>query len=266
MHPFNFYDQIWNGETENIVFVAMSFDGKYQERFEKIFKPAIESIEINGNRLTAVRVDERKTGDSIILEIVKGIAVSEIILADISSMDIEFDNNGIKRNGNVMYELGLAHAVKSPEKVLIVRDDNNKLLFDVSSIPCKTIDFTSIDAAKNQVANLIVDRIKQSEIISDYKLKIFSTEILEDEVNVLKKLSKCPVGKAVDLRINPENFKQLSIPDKNGLEGLRAKGLIKTTLFDEDITPYYSLNRRGRKLFIMLKIIKEDNWSNSAKS
>lgn len=258
MHPFNFYDQIWNGETENIVFVAMSFNEKYQERFEKIFKPAIESIEVNGSRLTAVRVDERKTGDSIILEIVKGIAISEIILADISSIDIELDNDGITRNGNVMYELGLAHAVKSPEKVLIVRDDNNKLLFDVSSIPCKTIDFTSIDAAKNQLVNLIADRIKQSEIISDYKLKVFSAEILEDEVNVLKKLSKCPVGNAVDLRLNLEKIKLLSNPDKNGLEGLRAKGLIKTSLFDEDITPYYSLNRRGRKLCKMLKIIIEE--------
>ena len=131
MHPHTFIDQLWNGQEIDEVFVAMSFHELFTERFEKVFRPAIESIKVNDVALRAIRVDESKTGDSIITDIIRGIAQARVVLADVSSFGSSADGYNAHRNGNVMYELGLAHAVKSPSKVVIVRDDKDKLLFDV---------------------------------------------------------------------------------------------------------------------------------------
>ena len=60
MHPHTFINELWNGNEEDEVFVAMSFHESYSERFENILKPAIEAIKVNGKKLSANRVDERK--------------------------------------------------------------------------------------------------------------------------------------------------------------------------------------------------------------
>jgi hypothetical protein len=66
MHPRVFLDSFWRNDLKNEVFVAMSFDHKYDERWEKIFIPAIERYPIDGLTLKAIRVDIRKSGDSIV--------------------------------------------------------------------------------------------------------------------------------------------------------------------------------------------------------
>jgi hypothetical protein len=60
------------------------------------------------------------------------ISEARLVLADITSIGM-LDKRGI-RNGNVMYEVGLAHAVRLPEEVILVRSDKDELLFDVQGI------------------------------------------------------------------------------------------------------------------------------------
>ena len=43
-------------------------------------------------------------------------------------------------NANVLYEVGLAHALRAPEQVLLFRSDADPLLFDVSGIRVHTYD------------------------------------------------------------------------------------------------------------------------------
>lgn len=142
MHPSIFINELWSGIEGNSVFVAMSFHESYKNRYKNVIKPAIERIKVNDENLKASRVDERKSGDSIITEIVRGITNSRIVIADISSMGKAADGYNMQRNGNVMYELGLAHAVKSPEKVIIIKDDHDKVLFDLSSVPHFIVNFS----------------------------------------------------------------------------------------------------------------------------
>lgn len=137
MHPRVFLDTFWRNDIRNEVFVAMSFDPRFDRRWESIFRPAIESITVGGQQLRAVRVDIRKSGDSILSEINDGIAHSQAVLADISVVD-RISQHGATtafRNGNVMFEVGVALACRQPVEVLLVRDDAEKLLFDVSHIP-----------------------------------------------------------------------------------------------------------------------------------
>ena len=55
-----------------------------------------------------------------------------------------------------MYEVGLALACRQPSEILIVRDDHDPFLFDVSTIPHKNIDFTDFDAAKEELKQELV--------------------------------------------------------------------------------------------------------------
>jgi hypothetical protein len=247
MHPSTFINDLWNGNTESEVFVAMSFHDSYKSRFENIYKPAIENIVLGGNQLKAVRVDERKSGDSIITEIIKGISQAEIVIADISSMGIAEDGYNVQRNGNVMYELGLAHASKSPASVIILKDDHEKMLFDVSSIPHFTIDFSDNNSAKKQITEIIVDRIKEAETILDIKLIRLSKLMGPHELMALKKLAQCPPDKIMDFSFEVSKIRIVSNPDREGLAGLLPAGVIQSHIVEGSDFPLYSLTNRGRK-------------------
>jgi hypothetical protein len=123
---------------ENKVFVAMSFDPRFDAGWNNVIKPGITAISINDEPLEAYRVDVRQVSDSIMTDILQGMSRCRLILADITMLG-KRDNYTI-RNGNVMYKVGLAHAARQPEEVLLFRSDNEPLLFDVASIRVNSYD------------------------------------------------------------------------------------------------------------------------------
>jgi hypothetical protein len=117
------------------VFVAMSFDQRFQRRWEEVIEPGINSVQVAGQRLKAYRVNASVIGDSILTEILGGIGRARIIFADVTSHNLEGATEEMPiRNGNVMYEVGIAHATRLPEEVLLFRSDRQRLLFDVANV------------------------------------------------------------------------------------------------------------------------------------
>jgi len=157
MYPANFFGLFPAFPRENTVFVAMSFDPIFDNRWKTVICPAIQSISIKGIQLRPVRVDERLVGDSILTEILSGISSSLVMFADISSNG-RLDNRPI-RNGNVMYEVGLAHAVRLPEEVILFRSDQEHLLFDTANVRINTY---SPDAQPDQARQQIIDAINSA--------------------------------------------------------------------------------------------------------
>lgn len=51
-----------------------------------------------------------------------------MVLADVSSIGKDNVTGEAFRNGNVMYEVGLALACRHSSEVLLIRDDNDKFL------------------------------------------------------------------------------------------------------------------------------------------
>lgn len=129
MYPAQFFGLFPSFPQENKVFVAMGFDKQFQSRWEQVIKPSI--VEIG---LEPYRVDASRISDSILTEILSGIGKSRLILADVS-----VDSKGV-RNGNVMYEVGIAHAMRQPQEVILFRSDKEKLLFDIANIRVNTYD------------------------------------------------------------------------------------------------------------------------------
>src|SRR5262249_31767470 len=80
--------------------------------------------------------------------------------ADITSLG-ELDE-AVVRNGNVMYEVGLANAVRLPEEVLLFRSDQDRLLFDVQGIRVTRYDPDNDPAgATTQVAQALVNALME---------------------------------------------------------------------------------------------------------
>jgi hypothetical protein len=85
MHPNVFLKTFWRMDLKPQIFVAMSFASRYDDRFKSIIAPAIRAIRINDVPLEAYRVDTSKSGDSILTDIMEGIAHSQMVLADVST-------------------------------------------------------------------------------------------------------------------------------------------------------------------------------------
>lgn len=142
MYPLHIFNLFPPFPRNNKVFVAMDFDDKFRNRWREVIKPAIESVSINGIPLEPYRADTQKINDSIITEITSGIANCRLFFADLTTTDLidkrtkdkSKDYSKAIRNGNVMYEIGIAHAVRLPAEVILFRSDKDRLLFDIANI------------------------------------------------------------------------------------------------------------------------------------
>ena len=122
VYPGQFFSIFPAFPMEPPVFVAMSFDRRFQPRWDNVIVPAIRDVGLEPDR-----VDAAKFSDSILTKILSGIGQATLVFADVSEID------GV-RNANVMYEVGIAHAVRQPQEVILFRSDSSKLPFDVSNI------------------------------------------------------------------------------------------------------------------------------------
>jgi len=114
------------------VFVIMSFDSRFNARWETVIQPAIKALTLNGKPLEPFRTDATVIGDSILTTLLSEISTARMIFCDLSTV-AAIDGHPV-RNGNVMYELGLAHSTRLAQEVVVFRSDDDPLLFDVSNV------------------------------------------------------------------------------------------------------------------------------------
>lgn len=172
MHPQAFLKTFWRMQLRPQVFVAMSFAPEYATRFKEVIEPAIQKLNANGKPLEAYRVDISKSGDSIISDIVDGISHSQLVLADVSTIGHDSKTGRSYRNANVLYEVGIALACRHPSEVLLVRDDRDQFLFDVSTIPHVTIDFTDKATAKEVLVEQLSGRLREQRFQFDARVNL----------------------------------------------------------------------------------------------
>lgn len=138
MYPATFFGLFPPFPRDSRVFVAMSFDERFIPRWEQVLAPGIRDIQLDGRSLEPHRVDLSLVSAPILTEILDGISRCRLVVADITS--IGSIGNRPQRNGNVMYEVGLAHAVRLPEEVVLLRSDRDQLDFDIAGVRVRTYD------------------------------------------------------------------------------------------------------------------------------
>ena len=84
-------------EITNTCFVVMPFHSLFESEYNRVIRPAIEEV-----GLECVRGDEIYKEQSIVQDIWRSIRSARVIVAELTN-----------RNPNVMYEIGLAHALST---------------------------------------------------------------------------------------------------------------------------------------------------------
>ena len=115
MYPKTFFAKFEDEATPGTCFVIMPFAKEFTAAFKAIRK-AVE----RDRGFTCTRTDELLGGGHIIEDILRGIASSELIVADVTG-----------RNANVYYELGIAHMCKPVENVILLSQALDEIPFDL---------------------------------------------------------------------------------------------------------------------------------------
>ena len=261
MNPNTYLKTMWRSSFEPYVFVAMSFEERFETRFQTIIRPAIEESEIGGNRLKAHRVDLSKSGESILTEISNGIAHCFLFLADVSTIDVLRFTQKPARNSNVLYEVGMALACRSPEEVLLVRDDNDPLIFDTSSVPHETIDFDDTETAIDMIRSLLNDRARERKIIYDARVISALTHLGPDDLEILKVLANIDPNHSADFRKQFGDKKGMAIPTARALDNLLRLDLAAGHSLTEDASMTYKLTDIGRAVAERFQLLKDKHES-----
>ncbi|HEY3835330.1 MAG TPA: hypothetical protein VGL72_02110 [Bryobacteraceae bacterium] len=157
MHPHTFYTTLFEHEKRNEVFVIMSFADELSDRWCRILAPLIQ----DDLHLTPIRIDDTNSGESVVSDILDGIAHARLILADITAVLLK-DNEGRESreiSGNVMWELGIAHVMRMPDEVVLVRSDQTKSLFDLTPFRAFQYDPNEVSASRRYLGGLCRDRL-----------------------------------------------------------------------------------------------------------
>lgn len=161
MYPRAYLDLFRDFARRPSVFVAMPFSRHFEPRWKTIFRPAIQS-----SGLRPLRIKENVIGQSIPSEILEGIGSSTLVLADISP-----ESGTSERalpNSNVMYELGIAHACRLPEEVIVVTDKaRGEMPFDIRHIRWNRFSASAPNEAKKQIHSLIQNALREIDLLKD---------------------------------------------------------------------------------------------------
>jgi len=241
MHPNLYLRTFWRSDLRSEVFVAMSFAEPYQLRFTNVIEPAIQTVTYRGQRLRATRVDLSKTGDSILSDIIDGIAHSVMVLGDVSVVGYDSKTGQSYRNGNVMYEVGLALACRQSAEVLLIRDDKDRFLFDVSTIPHIHLDFSDAAKASATLAEEIAARLREIDHIRDARVAMAVASLKAGERQVLAAFKN--YGPDQIFWVTQTNLATLA-----ALPRLLDKQLIRTAGITEDGYAMFKWTELGRCL------------------
>lgn len=103
-------------KVTNSCFVVMPFNSLFQTEYDKIIQPALEEIGVQ-----CIRGDEIYVKQRIVDDIWLQIRRCRFVLAELTS-----------KNPNVLYEIGLAHAIGKP--IIIITRNEDDVPFDLKSL------------------------------------------------------------------------------------------------------------------------------------
>jgi hypothetical protein len=193
VYPRQYADSFWSAEIRDDVFVAMSFD----EDLQIVYTQAIEPACSEDNALKPVRIDLETGGDSIITRILDGLTHSRLVVAEISTRR---QGDQKSRNGNVMWEVGVAHAFRQFDEVILLRSDQDNLLFDIGPIRVHQYPRYDLQAARTTVATLIKDRLTAIDLTKSLLVERALRALDPNSLSML--LTKVPMtGGTFDLHL-----------------------------------------------------------------
>lgn len=114
-----------NSENDNkkkcfVIMPISDQDGYESGHFNRVYNHLIKPAILKAG-FEAHRADEQSSSNLIILDIIKKIVDSDLVLCDLSA-----------KNPNVLYELGIRQAFD--KKTVLIKDNKTEKIFDISSL------------------------------------------------------------------------------------------------------------------------------------
>jgi hypothetical protein len=133
--------------NERRAFVIMPFDPEFNTIYSDLIRPALEEAGYE-----VARADSFLNQQNILRDIVRGIATSDLIIAELTTL-----------NPNVLYELGLAHGLRIPTILLAQSIDEVPFDLRVYRILVYSIRFDQVHKLKQSLKD-IGERHRSGEI------------------------------------------------------------------------------------------------------
>lgn len=261
MYPKIYIDLFRSFDRASKVFVAMPFSSQFESRWKEIFVPAIKSC-----NLKPYRTKELLVSNSIPIDILDGIGRANFLLFDISNEEKD------RPNSNVMYELGIAHAIRLPEEVIIMRDEQSKNCpFDIKHIRWNIFSTQKIEESRAKIEKLIKNAEKQIDLTKDLMVKNVLSSLDFDMISFLDTAREY-IGKGFDLcPFDPDRKGLYALPHKEcSEEYLRklARDLINFRIIKSaepisiqkkkyGVTPEYYFTEFGKVILSKIPLIQK---------
>ena len=203
---------------KNTCFVIMPIsdqDGYDKGHFTRVYQhlilPACEKA-----GFTAIRADDEIKTNYIVIDIIRKIIDSDIVLCDLSS-----------KNPNVLYELGIRQAFN--KKSILIKDNKTSRVFDIQGL--RTLDYDE---------TLRIDEVQKS-ITNIAKTLTETFETKNQDINsIIQLLSIKPATVSNSIEISKESSLILeALNDMSNRLYKLEKDRTNTTIEAETNTPYY---------------------------
>jgi len=200
------------GELKNACFVVMPFDSLFEREYTRVIKPAVESV-----GLECVRGDEIYSEQSIVQDIWKATRTCRVVVAELSG-----------RNPNVMYEVGLAHALGKP--IVLLTRNQADVPFDLKALRYVFYDTDNPDWGtdlRDELARALSKVLENpslaghlAEISVEAKLPIAPQQPVVRSVDELVPLSLAGIWRArwISIKRGREHTATLVVPEGQGNE------------------------------------------------
>ncbi len=238
--------------SKGICFTIMPFGGWLDDYYENIYCLAIEAA-----GLTPHRADDLYRPSTIVHDIWEYTKKSEIILADLSG-----------KNANVLYELGLAHAIAKP--VILITESLDDIPFDLRALRVieydknapdwgnllkENIESSIKEILKSPLKSVLPAFLEVQERVKSQPISPHDKELLEirQELDLLRR----------EMRSKSEHRQKPRIPAAKAefiINDLICKGFSDENIFDDlslQGVPSYWITRTIEKIRSYAKGTKE---------
>jgi len=171
MYAKIFFERFWEGDQRNELFVCMPFHDSFDNKFMNIIVPSSNAAGFQ----TAERVKENWEANVITDRIFDGISNSKMILFDLTDDPKSPCQFSKQINVNVLYELGIANAIREPEDIIMIRESSSaELPFDISGMK---INFYKNELEITWLADKLKNALKGQEWFRSKRVGAAATSI-----------------------------------------------------------------------------------------
>lgn len=163
MHPMNFFETAPRVKAGHC-FVVMPF----ASQLDRVYAAIKDALQVEGLDVIPHRADEVVGGGPVMVDVLLNLAEAELVIVDLTG-----------KNANVFYELGIAHAVRCAESVLLITQTMKDVPFDVQFYRC--IEYGLESDGLSQLQDKLVRFVKTEILPTRFLFRLAKGKTCESE-------------------------------------------------------------------------------------